>query len=266
MNVIVTAGGEIQPGQALYEITHGGRKSMINICGKPMVQRVLDALSQSCAVERVIVVGLPPETDLDCAHELYLLPDHGDVLNNIRAAANEIVRLDPQATHAILASGDLPLMRGEMVDWLLEQSGDLEKDVYYTVIERATMEAAFPNSKRTYVRLKDHQLCGGDLHCFRIQIAVEESPLWKNLIAARKSPLRQASILGYDTLFYLVLRQLSIQGAEEKISQRLAIQGRAVLCPFAEIGMDVDKPFQLEIVREVLCKGHEKHTPTPIKA
>jgi hypothetical protein len=86
-------------------------------------------------------------------------------------------------------------------------------------------------------------------------LAVEESPLWKNLIDARKSPLRQASLLGYDTLFYLVLRQLSIQGAEEKVSQRLGIQGRAVLCPFAEIGMDVDKPFQLEIVREVLTAG-----------
>jgi molybdopterin-guanine dinucleotide biosynthesis protein A len=254
MNVIVTAGGETQPGQPLYEITRGGRKSMIDVSGKPMVQWVLDGLSQSECIQRVIVVGLPPETDLGCAHELILLPDLGDVLSNIRAAAKEIARLDPKATHAVLASGDVPLLRGEMVDWLLQEAAPFDQDLYYSVIERATMETLFPRSKRTYVRLKDHQLCGGDLHCFRIQLAVEESELWKNLIDARKSPLRQASLLGYDTLFYLVLRQLSIQGAEERVSQRLGINGRAVLCPFAEIGMDVDKPFQLEIVRDYLTK------------
>jgi GTP:adenosylcobinamide-phosphate guanylyltransferase len=254
MNVIVTAGGEIQPGQPLYEITRGGRKSMIDVAGKPMVQWVLDALSQSECVHRVIVVGLPPETDLGCTHQLILLPDLGDVLSNIRAAAKEIASLEPTATHAILASGDVPLLRSEMIDWLLQEAGSLEQDLYYTVIERATMETNFPRSKRTYVRLKDHQLCGGDLHCFRIQLAVEESVLWKNLIDARKSPLRQASLLGYDTLFYLMLRQLSIQGAEERVCQRLGINGRAILCPYAEIGMDVDKPFQLEIVRDHLSK------------
>jgi hypothetical protein len=36
------------------------------------------------------------------------------------------------------------------------------------------------------------------------------------------------------------------------ISKRLNLSGKAIVCPFAEIGMDVDKPHQLEIMRHYL--------------
>ena len=259
MNVIVTAGGETDAKQPLYQVTHGGLKAMIEICGKPMVQWVLDALGETDQLERVVVVGLPPETDLTCKHPLILLPDHGDMLKNIMAGAKEVTRVDPQASHVLLASGDLPGLNGKMIEWFLEQVKDLNQDLYYTIIQRETMESQFPASKRTYIHLKDMQICGGDLHCFRLAAATDESPIWKRLIESRKNPFRQASIVGYDTLLFLMLRQLNLQDAVKAVTRRLDIQGRAVPSPFAEMGMDVDKPFQLEIIREYLSRRQEKH-------
>ncbi len=259
MNVIVTAGGETDSKQPLYQVTHGGRKAMIEIAGKSMVQWVLDALGETSQVEKIVVVGLPPETDLTCTHPLILLPDHGELLSNIMAGVKEVMRLDSQASHVLLVSGDLPALRGEMIDWFLEQVKDLDQDIYYTIIKRETMEAQFPASKRTYIHLKDLQVCGGDLHCFRLAAATEESPIWKGLIESRKNPLRQASIVGYDTLLFLMLRQLSLQDAEKAVAKRLEIKGKAVPSPYAEMGMDVDKPFQLEIIREYLSRRQEKH-------
>ena len=58
MIAIVTAGGESQPGEPLYDQTHGGLKALLNIHGKPMVQWVLDALGQTDRIDQVIVVGL----------------------------------------------------------------------------------------------------------------------------------------------------------------------------------------------------------------
>lgn len=259
MNVIVTAGGETDVKQPLYQVTQGGLKAMIEICGKPMVQWVLDALGETDQIERVVVVGLPPETDLTCTHPLILLPDHGDMLKNIMAGAKEVTRLDPHASHVLLASGDLPGLNGEMIDWFLEQVKDQEYDIYYTIIARETMESQFPASKRTYIHLKDLQVCGGDLHCFRLSAASEESSIWKRLIESRKNPLRQASIVGYDTLLFLMLRQLSLQDAVKAVARRLDITGCAVASPFAELGMDVDKPFQLDIIREYLTRRQERH-------
>lgn len=259
MNAIVTAGGASQPGEPLYEATKGGLKSMVDICGKPMVQWVLDALGESAQVERVFVIGLPPETDLVCKHPLIIVPDQGDMLSNIREGAREVLRVDPNARYALLASGDLPALRSEIIDWVTCQAQDYEQDLYYTVIERRVMEAHFPASRRTYVHLKDTQVCGGDLHCFRLAAAVEDSPLWNRLIGARKNPMRQASMLGYDTLLLLMLRQLSLKDAEAAVCKRLGIRGRAVVSPYPEIGMDVDKPFQLEMMREYLSRGSERH-------
>jgi hypothetical protein len=49
---------------------------------------------------------------------------------------------------------------------------------------------------------------------------------------------------------------------------RLNITGKAVVCPYAEVGMDVDKPHQLEIMREDLKKRLRKSarsTSSPAK-
>jgi hypothetical protein len=34
------------------------------------------------------------------------------------------------------------------------------------------------------------------------------------------------------------------------VSHRLGINGRVLISPFAEVGMDVDKPNQLELVKD----------------
>jgi molybdopterin-guanine dinucleotide biosynthesis protein A len=260
MHAIVTAGGLTQPNRPLYEAARGGPKSLIDIAGRPMVQWVLDALGATGAVERVFVVGLPSETNLVCAHPLVLLPDHGDMLANIFAAAREILRADPGASHAILASGDIPALRGEMVEWLVQQVSDLDQDIYYSVVERSTMETHFPASRRTYIALKDVAVCGGDLHCLRLRAANDENPLVKKLIGARKSPLRQAGMIGFDTLLNLVLRRLTLREIETAVCQRLGLRGRAIISPYAETGMDVDKTFQLEMMREHLKKTDERNT------
>jgi molybdopterin-guanine dinucleotide biosynthesis protein A len=259
MHAIVTAGGEIQPNQPLYEAARGGLKSMIDIAGKPMVQWVLDAMSQSGNIDRVVVVGLPTETDLDCAHPLTLLPDSGDMISNIRAGARELLRQDPTATYAILSTGDIPALRGEIVDWLTCQVKSFDQDIYYTIIERSSMLEMYPEAKFNYLFLKDLQVCGGELHCFRLQAALEEGPLWQRLIDARKSPIRQASILGYDAMLFLMLRQLSLKDAEAMVSKKLNVKGHAVLSPYPELGLDVDKPAQLELMREYLSRRRNGH-------
>jgi hypothetical protein len=48
---------------------------------------------------------------------------------------------------------------------------------------------------------------------------------------------------------------LTLDGAQKLISKRLGIVGVATLSPYAEIGMDADKPFQLEILRRDLASA-----------
>ena len=86
----------------------------------------------------------------------------------------------------------------------------------------------------------------------------EETDLWEKITDARKSPMKQAALVGFDTALLLLTGQLTLEKAETNIMARLNITGKAIVCPYAEVGMDVDKLFQLEIMREDLKKRVRK--------
>jgi len=72
-------------------------------------------------------------------------------------------------------------------------------------------------------------------------------------VALRKKPLQMARLLGLYYLLKLITGRLSIAEIERRIEQKLHFKGAAVVTPFAEIGIDVDKPSDLALVREVLA-------------
>jgi hypothetical protein len=217
-----------------------------------MIQWVLDALDQAQQVEQIFVVGLPPEETLHARKPLILLADCGDMVANILCGAREISARFPAETHALIVSADIPAVTAEMVDWVAGQAQEADYELYYNVIAREVMEQRYPGSRRTYVHLKDGEFCGGDVNAIRLSLAAVDNPIWDRLIAARKSPLRQAALIGYGTLLALLLRRLSIRGAEAAAERKLGVRVKALRCPYAELGMDVDKPFQLELVEEAL--------------
>jgi GTP:adenosylcobinamide-phosphate guanylyltransferase len=256
MNAILTAGGTSQPKDPLHALSGGGYKSMLDINGKPMVQYVIDALNACEQIERIVVVGLPPQNLLESAKPLLILEDSGDLVANILAGAAELLRQDPQAPYALIISSDIPAITSEMIAWVIEQVQQSDYEIYYTVLDRRVMLARYPQSRRTYIHLKALDLLGGELHALRLNIANRENPLWDRLVEARKSPLHQAALLGYDTLFLLLLGRLSLDEAAAAFSRRLGIRARAILCPYAEVGLDVDKPFELQLMRKALGGRH----------
>jgi CTP:molybdopterin cytidylyltransferase MocA len=249
MDAIVTAGGIPQPDEPLYPYTQGNLKALLDVAGKPMVQWVLDALGRASSIERVVVVGLNEASGVTCSKPLRYLPNQGNMLENIRSGVRLVLEQDPAAGHVLLVSSDIPAITAEMVDWVVNTTMQTDHDIYYCVITRESMESRFPGSKRTYTRLKDVELCGGDMNVARALTAVGDEALWQRIIAARKSALKQAALLGFDTLFLLIFRLITLEQAAKKVSKRLGIKGRALVCPYPEIGMDVDKPHQLELLR-----------------
>jgi hypothetical protein len=214
-----------------------------------MIQWVLDALSGAQKIDRVMVVGLTPGAAITCRKPLLQVEGRGDMVENILAGIAVLRASSPQLAAVLVVASDIPGITPEMVDWLVNLVEKSDCNVFYNVITRAIMESRYPGSHRTYVRLKDMEVCGGDMHALRVSVVSTENPSWKRLVDARKSPLKQASIIGFDILISLLLRRLSLARAETFISRRLGIQGRAILCPYAEVGMDVDKPHQLELMR-----------------
>ena len=243
MNVIVTAGGCPQPGDPLFPLTRGGLKALLDVAGRPMVQWVLDAINGARSIERIVLVGIPDSAGLASRKPLTCLADEGDMLANIQSGAREIARVDPGAVHALVCSSDIPALRPEMVDWLAEQVLAEDADIYYNIIFRQAMEARYPGSRRTYLHIREGEVCGGDMNALRLSVALGAHPIWKRIIDLRKQPLRQAAMVGYDTLFLLLVRRLSLQIAEKKFAQHLGLRGRALPCPYPKWAWTWTNPF-----------------------
>lgn len=254
MDAIVTAGGVPQPGEALYEYTRGISKALLDVSGKPMIQWVLDALTAASTIDRVLIMGLPADTEISCPKLVSYLPSQGDMVANIRAGISELLRINPQAQHVLLASSDIPCITSEMVDWVVKTTMQTDEDAYYNVISRQVMEKRFPTSNRSYIKLKDVEVCGADMNVVATRLVTTNDEVWIKLVSARKNALKQAALLGFDTLFLLLLHAITMEAAVKKVTKRLNITGRAILCPYAEVGMDIDKPHQLEILRADLAQ------------
>jgi GTP:adenosylcobinamide-phosphate guanylyltransferase len=253
MDAIVTAGGIPQPGEPLYEFTQGKSKALLDVAGKPMIQWVLNALCEAQTVKNVVVVGLPEDSGLTCPKIGGYLPNQGGMLGNIKAGINRISEINPNVGHVLLVASDIPTITGEMVNWVVNTAMQTDEDAYYNIIRRETMETRFPGSKRTFTRFKDIELCGGDMNVVRASLTTNDE-FWEKVIASRKNALKQASLLGFDTLILMLFHAITLEGAVKRVTKRVGLTGRALVCPYAEVGMDVDKPNQLEMVRADLMR------------
>jgi CTP:molybdopterin cytidylyltransferase MocA len=253
IDAVVTAGGIPGPDEPLYPLTQGKSKALLPIGGRPMIQWVLDAVGDAETVRRVVVVGLTAdEAALTCAKSLDFLPNQGGMIANIEAGVKWLMAQDPATTHALLVSSDIPTITPAMVDWIVNTSLTTNHEAYYCLISDTDMEKRFPGSKRSYFRLKEGRFAGGDMNLIHTGIVSHYHPGWHGIVAARKNVFKQASLVGLGTLLRLAFGQLTIAGAEQAAQRALKVNGRALMCPYAETGMDVDKPHQYEIVRRDL--------------
>jgi GTP:adenosylcobinamide-phosphate guanylyltransferase len=266
MDAIVTAGGIPQPGDPLYVYSNGDSKALIDVAGKSMIQWVLDALSDSKKVDNVIVIGLTSKSGLTCKKPLHFISNQGRMLANVVAGVQKSIELNKKTEYVLLVSSDIPALKGEMVDWLVDTCMQTRDDIYYGVCPREVMEVRFPTSHRTYTKLKDMQICGADINAIHVSMATNHLDTWEKLIGNRKSPLASAAVIGWDTLFQLFTRQFTLQGLVDRASERIGVKGRAIIWSQAEPCMDVDKPHQLELMREDLANQKRKAVSAEKKA
>ena len=182
MDAIVIAGGIPRPEDPLYTYSHGDSKALVDVAGKPMIQWVLDALGGAKQVDNVIVIGLSPKSGLTCKKPMHYVSNQGRMLANIVAGVNKSLELNKKNKYVLIVSSDIPTLKSEMVDWLVDTCMGTKDDLYYGMCPKDVMEARFPGSKRTYTHLKDMDVCGADVNLTHVRMATEHLDMWESLI------------------------------------------------------------------------------------
>jgi molybdopterin-guanine dinucleotide biosynthesis protein A len=247
MNAVVLAGG---PCDDLAKLQPGApNKAFVDICGTTLVGRVVAALRASPSIERIVVVTPPDEwgnPDLRAADDFR--PDGVRIRDSLRNGL-EGFAFDRAL---LVATSDLPVLTIAAVEDFAERSTALDADVVYGCVEKRVHLQRYPSIPHTWARMRDGTFCGGGLAAIKPRALPLLERFIEDLGAARKHPFKLASLFGWDMLARFVIGRLSIAQAEARASRILGAPVRALVSPFPETGVNVDRVGDVELARELV--------------
>lgn len=251
MHCLIIAGGTVGPEDPLYPYTRGRPKALIDMGGRSMLERVVAALQASRHVEDILVVGLAVE-DLDglrFERPVEALPDQGSMIANMLAGCGWFSHHRPGTEIVLGCSADIPAITPAIVDGFVEACRPWDQAVYYNFVSRETLDRRFPNSRRTYSTIDGIEVAGGDMVMARVDVVSRNQALIESLTGARKQPWRIARIVGLRMLVKFILRRVTFADIEATAGRIIGAPVRIVLGSPPELAMDVDKPFQVDLLR-----------------
>lgn len=247
MDAVVLAGG---PVDAVAKLQPGApNKAFVEIGGKTLVARVLEPLRASESIGRIVVVApLEVRGRADLAEADEVRPDGKRITDSLRSG---LAGFEPDADVLIVAS-DLPVLGVAAVDDFAARTRALDADVVYGCVERSVHMASFPQIPHTWARMRDGTFCGGGIVAMRPRALPLLERFIERLGAARKHPIRLASLFGWDVLLRFAFRQLTVAQAEARATSILGAPVRALISPFAETGVNVDRATDVALAEELV--------------
>lgn len=251
MDAVILA-GSANTGK-LKECSPATNEALIDIGGRYMVEYVVEVLARMPEIDRIIIVG--PVSDLVPLYgdnpKIRLTEGGSTVIESLKQGV-KMADCREDRSGVLVVTADVPLITEEAIRDFLSACGDRSADLYYPVIPQQVSEQKYPGVKRTYVRLKDGCFTGGNIVLFNARILDRVASQAEEFVRLRKKPLAMCRLIGFRFILKYLLGQLSIRDAEQRVCQMLNFTGKAVISRYAEIGVDVDKPCDLELARQAL--------------
>jgi CTP:molybdopterin cytidylyltransferase MocA len=261
MTAIVLAGDRSKT-DSLIDHSGVSCKALIDIDGKPMVRRVLEALRESRVVDNILLAG-PEAAELATDAPLSAWIESGEIgwqapeASPSTSAYHAMQTLAPDVP-VLLTTADHPLLTAEITDAFGRQSLADDVDVAVGLAPHALVTEAYPGIRKTVLRFSDGEFCGCNLFAFLTPEGRRAASFWRKIEQQRKKPLVLIGLLGWWAVIRYRLGMLPLEEALAKLSKRLGLRMRAVILPYANAAIDVDSIADLMLVKGSLEKAASK--------
>lgn len=247
ITAVVLAGG---PKDDLAARTPGApNKAFVAISGVTLVERTIRALRASSSVHRIIVVA---PAKVHGHHALALAdacrPDGQRIRDSLRSG---LTGLEP-AEDVLVSASDLPVLSPQSIDDYIRRAIECDADLTYGCVEKGTHLSKYPQVPHTWARLREGTFCGTGFITMRPRIFPSLERFIERLGRARKNPLALARLFGFRVLLRFATGRLSIANAEERASRVIGARVRAVVSPYAEIGVNVDRVSDIALAETLI--------------
>ena len=241
--VLAGSRGGVDPVAAYGGAAH---KALIRLGGETLLARVVGAL-RAAGATRIAVISSHPEVRAEIVRlGVEALDEATGPSLSVRAGAERL------GTPLVVTTADHALLQPEWVARFLADT-PADADVTVLVAARATVEAAAPGTKRTWLKLADGDWSGCNLFYLANDRALGVIDLWRRVEAERKRPWKMAQILGPRMLLRYITRRLGLRDAAARLGALAGVRAAIVETPYGLASVDVDKPADLDLVRQIVA-------------
>lgn len=244
-------------GDPLAEYAGVSHKALIEVGGRTMVERVVEALAALAEIERIVVAierpellaGLAGLAPPRCAKPLETMPTEPGGPSATVAAALRVLGVP-----LLVTTADNALLE---TAWLSEFLAAIpaEVDLAAALARRDAVEAAAPDTRRTWLRFADGDHSGCNLFLLARPKAANAIAFWQTLEGERKRPLRMVRRLGWTFALRYALGRLSMAAAAARLGELAGGGARFAIVALRDgrAAIDVDKPDDLDLVRRLVA-------------
>jgi GTP:adenosylcobinamide-phosphate guanylyltransferase len=231
-------------------------KPLVPVGGEPMINRPARALLAHPAIGRVIILTQRP--DLFAAD-----PATGWLAADPRVRFETGGQGIASSLLALLEKGDLPfpillttadhvLLDAAMLDqFVAEATG---ADIAVAMVERDTLLARYPASRRTWLKFRDGWWSGANIFWFGSDKARPVIALWQEVEQDRKKGWKILAAFGPFALLGALLRILTLRGGIARIGRKFGLTARLVAMESPEACIDADKPDDVTLIESILAR------------
>ncbi len=255
---LILAGGRMSP--ELAGVAEGAsNRALIPLApNRVMLDYVVEALQEGFVKSRdsggrILLAG----DDIPLPPGCIAVPG-GETL--VDTLLNGVSALAPDETRLLVATADIPFLTAAAVSDLLQRADTLGSvDFAYPIVEAERCRERFPDMKRTTLRIKEGEFTGGNIVLLNPSFLREHRQVIRNAYAHRKDVIKLGTLLGPGLLMRLLISRvapgmLGISHLETAVGRLIGgAKARAIITPYAEIGVDIDKPEDVRIARTALA-------------
>jgi CTP:molybdopterin cytidylyltransferase MocA len=258
-----------RPGDALARISPRGRKALLPLNGRAMILYVLDVLLAARAIDQITIVANTVSDLSDQPEILALLISHGaaarvsfeEGAGSPAASVLKIASERGTETATLVTTADNPLLSVEALEDFCERVGaDPAVEAAVGLARETDIRRAFPNSKRTFIRLGGEGYSGCNLFALAPGVAAKAASAWREVEVRRKKPWQFILHFGFFTLLRALLGSLDLEKAFAAVSRTLDLRAKAIVLNDPVAAMDVDRSEHIAIAEHVLSsRGKGAH-------
>lgn len=228
-------------------------KALVRIDGEAMLSRVTKTLLASPGVARVLIVAQQPEILFagDCAW----LADEPRVgtatsTSGIAVSVAALAGTDAAPWPVLVTTADHPLLTPDMVAATIAGVGNA--DVGVGVVSSRILLAAYPDNRRTWLKFAGGHWTGANLFALTSAKAMPALFAWSEVERDRKKALKLMWHFGPLLAIRALTRTITLAGALARAGRKLGTHVVPIDLPFAEAGIDVDKPSDHALAETIL--------------